>query len=347
MHSDAGSDATAKSSTLRAPTLKEIALHAKVSEATVSRVINNRPNVHPDTVSKVNGALKQMDVDLNALRRRNRSFAARSIALLVPDITNPVFPMMMKGIEHVARTHGYNLIVCDSENDPSIERERLESLVADSVDGLIWIPTGEAADDTHDDVRQTLPTVFLDRRFAGKEANCVVGANEDGAYQATRYLLSLGHRRILFVGGPVGTSTAEERFQGFKRALGEQGIEVLDELILRCDFTMSGAYTAATRFLASGTRVSGVFASNDAMAFGVLKALREARISVPEEMSIIGYDDIPYAEFVGLSTVAQPAFDLGRNAMILLTDVLGGRVTAPQIVSLRPVLTIRDSCRKI
>lgn len=343
----------------RQPTLKEIAQIAEVSEATVSRVVNRRPNVHPETVLRVTDAIRRLNLDIERMGRRVRPPVAPNVGLVVPDIMNPVFPMMMKGIQQVARTHGYNVIVCDSENDVDIERDHLRSLFQEPIDGLIWIPAGEEDTEPDREIVGELVTVLLDRKIAGREMNRVTCDNEDGAYQATRYLLSLGHRRILFVGGPKATSTATERLAGFERALEEQGVALVEELVLRCDFTMSGAHEVMSAYLSHQSdrgghslsvdlpKATAIFVANDAMAFGVLKALREHEVQVPEDMSIIGYDDIPYAEFVGLSTVAQPAFEMGRNAMILLIDVLEGRVTVPQRMSLRPVLTIRDSCRKL
>lgn len=343
----------------RNPTLKEIAQIAHVSEATVSRVINRKPNVHPETTLRVTEAIRKLNLDVERMRRGWRLPPAPNVGLVVPDIMNPVFPMMMKGIQQVARTHGYNVILCDSENDVEIEREHLRSLFQEPIDGLIWIPAGDEDIEPEGEIVGGFATVLLDRRISGRDMNSVTCANEDGAYQATRYLLSLGHRRILYVGGLPTTSTASERLAGFKRAFEEQGFPFREELLLRCDFTMIGAYDAMTAHLArrsgpsSGPNHGGnsdetaIFVANDAMAFGVLKALREHHIDVPAEMSIIGYDDIPYAEFVGLSTVAQPAYEMGRNAMILLIDVLEGRVAEPQSMSLRPVLTIRDSCRKL
>jgi DNA-binding LacI/PurR family transcriptional regulator len=175
----------------------------------------------------------------------------------------------------------------------------------------------------------------------------VTSNNEEGAYQAITYLLSLGHRDVVFLSGPAHLSTSVARLAGYRNGLAEFGVAEAQERIVLSDTTLEGGYRETMRLVASRVPFTAIFASNDLMAFGAWKALEESGLRVPDDVSIIGYDDIPFAEYVNMTTIAQPSYELGRNALMLLMDLIKGLRRPPQKILLRDSLIIRRSCRRI
>jgi len=196
-------------------------------------------------------------------------------------------------------------------------------------------------------VEEKFPIVFLDRELDRNDICTVASDNEEGACQAATYLLNLGHRNIVFISGPVFFSTSVTRFEGFKRALGEFGLNLPQEMVLYGDTYQESSYQKVKGLLSRDIEFSAIFASNDVMAFGAMRALKEANLGVPDDVSIIGYDDIPFAEHVSLTTIAQPSYEVGRNALMLLMDLIHKRREPPQKILLRDSLIIRKSCRRI
>ena len=329
----------------KAVTTSDLAKRANVSMASVSRVLNNDPSVRPEIRRAVEKAVEELNYKH---KTRSKNGQANRIGLLIPDITNPYFPLMIKGITHMAAVQGITTVLANSDLSPETESEHLKTLSATRIDGLIYIPFSELlAPAMQELLDQGFPIVFLDREINMNHICSVTSDNQEGAYQATTYLLNLGHREIVFISGLAYLSTSVTRLAGYCKGMAEFGIEPCEELILRGDTSLESGYRETVALLESGKRFSAIFASNDMMAFGAWKALEERGYSIPDDVSIIGYDDIPFASFISLTTIAQPAYEIGRNALLLLTDLISGRRQPPQKIVLRDSLIIRKSCKKI
>jgi LacI family transcriptional regulator len=326
--------------------MKDVAEQANVSVATVSRVINNDNSVSDYNRQAVLDAIDALNYELKTTpygRRTNR------IGLVLPDITNPYFPMLMQGITTVSRVHDTDLILCNADQDFEVEQYYFEELLRTKVDGIIYIPFFESLDPLVSDlIEDRFPLVFLDREVHLENICAVTSNNEEGAYQAVTYLLNLGHRDILFISGPPHFSTSIARRNGFQRGLKEFGLELQTDLILYGNTTQDSAYHEMRNFLKKrNAPITAVFASNDLMAFGAWQALEDEGYRIPEDVSIIGYDDIPSASLMSLTTIAQPGYEIGRNAFILLLDLINKRREPPYKIVLRDSLIIRKSCQRV
>lgn len=332
----------------KAATMKDVAERAHVSVATVSRVINSDSSVSEANRNAVTAAIADVGYELKPSAPGKTELR---VGLVIPDVTNPYFGVLMQGITNVARVHHVELVLCNADWKAESEHYHLESLLERGVDGIIHIPFHETVDPIVSDlIDDRFPVVFLDREYPIQKSCSVTSNNEEGAYQAVTYLLNLGHREIVFVSGSRHLSTSILRREGFERGLAEFGVSHRPELLLYGDTTQESAYREMLDLLErEGDRPSftAVFASNDQMAYGAWQALETKGWRVPEDISIIGYDDIPFSSFISLTTIAQPANEIGRNALILLMDLINGRCTPPQRIVLRDSLIIRRSCRRI
>jgi DNA-binding LacI/PurR family transcriptional regulator len=189
--------------------------------------------------------------------------------------------------------------------------------------------------------------VFLDRALEREDICTVASDNVEGAYQATTYLLNLGHRDIVYISHSPHLSTSVARFEGFRKGLDEFGLKVNKDLFLMGDTTFEKGFQEVQRLLKSRKKFTAVFSSNDMMAFGAWEAAKEAGLKVPQDLSIIGYDEIPFSSYLSLTTIAQPSVEIGRNALSLVVDLVEGKRVAPQAILLRDSLIIRKSCMKI
>ena len=325
--------------------MKDVAELANVSVATVSRVINNDFSVGEQNRLAVLDAIETLRYELRSTPQGKKE---TQIGLVIPDITNPYFPLLIKGITSAARVHDVELVLCNADSDFETEQYYFEELLHKKVDGIIYIPFQEAVDPLVTDlIKDRYPIVFLDREVQFEDICSVTSNNEEGAFQAVTYLLNLGHRDILFVSGPPHFSTTISRRHGFERGLKAFGLEFRDELAIFADTTQENAYREMRRFLKKQQSITAVFATNDLMAFGVWQALQDQGLRIPEDVSVVGYDDIPFSAFISLTTIAQPSFEIGRNAFILLMDLINKRREPPHKIVLRDSLIIRKSCQRV
>ena len=325
--------------------MKDVAELANVSVATVSRVINNDFSVGEQNRLAVLDAIETLRYELRSTPQGKKE---TQIGLVIPDITNPYFPLLIKGITSAARVHDVDLVLCNADSDFETEQYYFEELLRKKVDGIIYIPFQEAVDPLVTDlIKDRYPIVFLDREVQFEDICSVTSNNEEGAFQAVTYLLNLGHRDILFVSGPPHFSTTISRRHGFERGLKAFGLEFRDELAIFADTTQENAYREMRRFLKKQQPITAVFATNDLMAFGVWQALQDQGLRIPEDVSVVGYDDIPFSAFISLTTIAQPSFEIGRNAFILLMDLINKRREPPHKIVLRDSLIIRKSCQRV
>lgn len=303
--------------------MTDVAKIAKVSTATVSRVLSNHPNVSPEMREKVLRAIEELDYKPNLLASNLRRMTSRTILVVLPDITNPFFSQVVQGFQTVARERNYHVLLGDTGNDLEQEREFIELVNQKMVDGLI-LATARISNDEILAVTRELPVVLSCEYLDSVDIPTVSIDNVAASREATQHLISLGHRRIAHISGPLGVVLSRDRIRGYRQALQLNELEVDDSLIQEGDFTLQSGRANMKKILAMAHPPSAVFAANDEMAVGVIKAIKEAGLSVPKDISVIGFDDVPFSTIITpeLTTIHQPKFDIGTKAMNLLLDLI-------------------------
>ena len=325
-------------------TIKDVAALAGISYTTVSHVVNNTRPVSQEVRLKVEAAIKSLDYVPSAVARSLKAKTTATIGLLVPNSLNPYFAELARGIEDYCERNGYCVILCNSDDNPDKQRSYLRVLLEKRIDGLIVASAGGDSGLAQGLAGVKTPMVIVDRGLDGVDADLVRIDHEYGAYLATRHLLELGHRDIATIGGPATTSVAQMRLAGYCRALKEAGVEVRQERMLESDFTSTGGYNAAATLLESNPP-SAIFAGNDMIGIGVLRAAAERNVRVPSELSVIGFDDIQMSRYVypALTTVGQSILQLGEMA----AEVLLRRIATPNVGTdqriVTPSIVLRES----
>jgi len=331
-------------------TIKDVAQLAQVSTTTVSHVVNNTRAVNPATRARVLGAMSTLGYQPNILARSLRKGVTKTIGLIVPDASNPFFAEVARKIEDLGFKQGYSVILCNSDNDPIKQTSYINTLLAKRVDGVIFISSDSAPSDLSRLVDNHIPLVVADRDVSLEFADVVLLDNERAGYEATRHLLELGHRNIACITGPYDLSPSMQRMEGFKRCLSEFGIQFQPQLIQTGDFSIQSGKVATLRLLSAGPKPTAIFALNDMMAIGAMSAVNQAGLSIPGDMSLIGFDNIELAGMVtpSLTTVAQPIPEIARQATSLLIERLAGtRNGSNQKVILSAELLLRDSTARL
>lgn len=328
-------------------TIKDVASYAGVSRATVSRVLNNNPAVDADLRSRVLDAVQALDYRPNRAARRLRAQSSTVIGLMISDIQNPYFISVIRGVEDAAYAHQMNIVLCNSDEDPAKERIYLHVMEAERVAGLIIVPTHDTS--THDLNRlqqSGIPVILLDRLVDGVQVDAVKVDNEYGAYEAVKHLLDLGCQRIAHISGSPNLTTGRDRIQGYYHALAEAHVKHEPRLIKTGDFKTDSGYRLTLELLDSPTLPDAIFVANNLMTLGALRALRERNIRVPEDIALVGFDDMPWsAEFRSpLTAVSQPTYEVGQEAVHLLLRRLAQPDAPVRTVVLNTRLIVRESC---
>lgn len=329
------------------PNMKQIALRAGVSLGTVSHVLNDSAHVSERLRKQVLDAVAELGYQPSELARGLRRVKTNMIGMIIPDITNPFFPAVVRGAEDIAFSHGYRLVLCNTDNDHSKELVHLRELRTYLPAGLIVIPSNFSDLTTHAESYQKAGTavVCVDRSPRDWNGDTVTVANEGGAYRATRYLIQLGHRRVATISGPLHLTNAQERLAGFMRAVREAKLGMGAEYSLEASFDRRGGYAKAGILLRMLPRPTAIFASNDMIALGVMIAIREAGLKCPEDVSVFGFDNQELAEMTNppLASVHQPGYQMGATAARLLLDRVSGDSQGPKHIVLETELKIRES----
>ncbi len=328
-------------------TIREVAASARVSVATVSRVVSGSPHrVSEGTRNRVLAAVERLQYQPNLVARGLKKRVTHTIGLIVPDISNPFFPAIARGIEDVANRAGLAVLLCNTDEDLGKERSYLTLLRKRMVDGLIFATVGANTEHLRMLRRQHIPAVLIARAPDGVEIDAVLVDNRRGAREATEHLLRLGHQRIAFIGGPATVSPAKERHAGYRDALGGAGVRADPLLVVDGAFRAEGGAAAVGELLRRGVRFTAIIAGNDLMAIGAMEELRRRGRRLPEDVAVVGFDDIMFASLVEppLTTVAQPTYRMGALAMERLLDLIGGGSRAPRRLVLDPQLVVRRSC---
>jgi DNA-binding LacI/PurR family transcriptional regulator len=319
----------------------QIAESAGVSIGTVSNVINGSNSVREQLRQRVLGAIQKLGYQPNQLSRGLRLNRTNIIGVIVPDITNPFFPSVVRGVEDIAFEQGYRLILCNTDDDPQKEFSYVNDLRSFLPAGLLVIP---AVDSTIKPI-SGIPMVCLDRIPEGWRGDAVVVANYNGAYDAARHVIRLGHRQIAVISGPSHLTNARERLEGFLSALREAKIPIDREYMQEGHFDQASGHACMTRLLRMLPRPTAVFAANDLMGLGALSAVREAKLACPDDVSIISFDGLEITEVSNpaLTTVSQSGYQLGRTAARLLLNRIGGSKEPFRKIVLPTELKIRNS----
>ena len=334
-------------------TIKDVAREAEVSIATVSRLLNGLEGVAPDRASRIRAAVEKLNYRPNSMARALKVRESRSIGLIIPDIENPFFPALVRGVEDAAQKIGYAVILCNTDGRREREQEYMKFLQQKQVDGILFAGNLDFDENKSWLSLMRVPIVLLDRRMPNAPYSAVLSDNEGGAYQATLHLIRQGCQKIAAIGGRPGSPVSNERLQGYRRALEKNGM-VYDATLLReGNFSFEGGYQATKDLLEDGQVFDGLFAANDMMAIGALECLRIYGRNVPEDVAVSGYDDIKMAKWYkpALTTMAQPVYEMGQLAAKQLIEEITGKTEAGQERILEPQLVVREStqrkeCRK-
>jgi LacI family transcriptional regulator len=330
-------------------TIRDVARAAGVGQATVSRVLNNSGYVKPETRERVLQAAKELGFVPNQVARSLVRKSTATIGLVIPDITNPFFPAVTRGVEDAASESGYTVFLCNTDNDPAMEAQDVQKLRERMVDGLIFVGATNRHNLVETLIADGVPVVVTDRQLLDLDVDSALVDNTAGARSACRHLVELGHTRIAHVAGHNLTRTGQDRLAGYRLALEEASIPFDDALVAWGDFTLDSGYRAAQVLLGRSPRPTAVFAANDLMALGVLRAALAAGLSVPEDLSVVGFDDIQLAELVqpALTTVRQPAYEMGRIAMCMLRErIAGSACEGGRHHTFQPELVVRGTTRR-
>jgi DNA-binding LacI/PurR family transcriptional regulator len=327
-------------------TMADVAARAGVSVATVSRALSDEPKrVSQPVLQRIIDAAEELEYIPNNLARNMRSGSARILGLIISDIGNPFFTAVARGVEDVAQRHGYSLVLSNTDESPEREAASLSVMAAERAAGVIVATTNENGSALQRFQDLGLAVVAIDRHIVDMPTDSVVVDNEGAAFEAVSHLVRLGHRRIAIVGGPSDADTARERERGYERALREARIDVEPELVRAGDFRESAGLTVTRRLLDLPKPPTAIFTVNNLTTIGVLGALREREVRIPEEISVVGFDDIPTAELLQppLTVVKQPTYRVGAHAADLLIRRLREPTAAVKEVVLAARLVVRGS----
>jgi DNA-binding LacI/PurR family transcriptional regulator len=326
-------------------TIQTVAEYAQVSRATVSRVLNNNPSVDPQIRDRVLEAAHTLGYQPNRTARRLRMQSKDVIGVIISDIQNPYFTSVIRGIEDAAYAHQMNIVLCNSDEDSAKQQKYARVLQAESVAGLIVSPA-HAQDDRpflEELKRNGIAIIILDRVAEGMPFDAVKVDNVQGAYDAVQHLIERGRRRIGIIYPDV--ITGRERYQGYNDALEAAGLPVDPNLALAAGYTVENAYQVTRQLLQSTPSLDALFAGNDMATLGVLRACRELSVRIPDQIGLVGFDDMPWAEelYCPPTVVAQPTYDIGQQAVHLLRRRLEAPGAPIQTVILQTQLIIRQS----
>ncbi len=325
--------------------MTDVAKLANVSTATVSRVIQNPDAVKEKTRVKVLQAIEELNYQPNVLARYFRRTETKTILVMVPSIENNVFPQMIAGIDLIANQSGYKVLLGNTYQDPDKAYSYLEELKQKQVDGVILLTT-RLDNNVITDIADHYPVVLTSDFIAGLNVPTVAIDNISSARNAVEHLLQLGHKRVGMITGPLDIPLSRDRLKGYRQALLENDIGVDGVLIQEGDHKYDSGYNQMNKFLALDNPPTAIFAANDSMAMGAVKAVKAHGLRVPEDIGVVGFDNIQFSDIFepSLTTVAQPFMEMGQRSMELLLKQINGETLTKNQHVLDTRLIIRDSC---
>jgi LacI family transcriptional regulator len=330
----------------KAASIYDVARESGVSAFTVSAVINNKSHVSKKLRERVEAAIQKLNYRPNLLARSLAKRKTHTIGMIVPDIVNPFFPMVVRGAEDAAQKNGYNLLLCNSDDNLEKEESALELLLSKRVDGILLT---KAVKDFGPSLQQMIkevnvPIVLVMRTSPKVSRDAVITDDYQGAYEAVCHLARSGRRRIGLMGGPMKVSNGKARWQGFNDALAASGLTCEPELVIEGDYRIESGYRGGNLLLSH--RPDGIYVANYLMTVGLLKAAEEMGLRCPEDFGLVSFDDYPWLGIFRpkLTTVELPKYQLGYQAAELLLERIGGKRGKGIVRKLQPELRVRESC---
>ncbi len=332
-------------------TIKDIARRANVSHTTVSRALNNKSRIKSETKEKILSIAKQLNYRPDFIARSLVMKRTKTLGLVITTIANPFYTELSQGIETMAINLGYNIILCSTNYELSAEKKYIDMLESKGVDGIIFTSAHMGDPNIIGLAEEGFPIILVNRRTyhsSVREKVDYIGVdNIRGGFLAVEHLIKLGHERIGVIGGSSESSVGYERLEGGKKALATYGLEVIGDYFLEGDFLRGSGYQGGKRFLEMDKPPTAIFATNDYMALGTYQAIMEAGIKVPEEIALIGFNDIEFTSMKGieLTTIGQKKYEMGALAVKTLVERIEGRKSGPpEEIILDPELIIRKTC---
>jgi len=327
------------------PNITDVARRAGVAPITVSRVINNSGYASEGTRKRVEEAIAELGYVPNTLARGLRSKRTNTLALVMTDITNPFFTLIARGVEDAASAAGFTVIFCNTDESESKEEKYVQILAQKQVDGVLLVPACSNPKSVEFLQSKDITVVLLDRSVPGVSTDLVRCDSRNGAYQLIKYLIQLGHTQITIITGPQGVSTSKDRVIGYQQALSEADLSD-HEKIYYGFFTQVSGYELTKQALEAPQRPTAIFGANNFISIGILKALRDSGLHVPEDIAVVGFDDLPTALIIDpfLTVAAQPAYEMGQKATeLLLARLSSGAPEAAQEIILPTEIIERPS----
>ncbi|MCT4617973.1 MAG: LacI family transcriptional regulator [Marinisporobacter sp.] len=328
-------------------TIKDIANEAGVSTATVSKILNKKDhNISEKTRKKVLGIIKEKNYIPNTVARSLVTKQTKTIGLVIPDITNPFFPELVRGAEDCASAYGYNIFFCNTDDKIEKEEKYINMLVEKMVDGIIFTQSANNNEEFNHLNQIRKPMVLIDRdidipNIKGK----VLVDNFNGAYKGVSYLIRKGYKEIAFISGPFSTKTSLDRLEGYKKALKENDIFFEDTFVVEGEYKEGWGKKAIEILMSKNISFDAVFCANDIIALSAMKFLKEVGMCIPEDVGILGYDDIYMAKLIepALTTISQPNYKMGYEAVKLLIEIIENGKAKEPLVRLNTELVVRQS----
>jgi len=316
-------------------TLKMVAERAEVSVNTASRAINNKPDINEETKKKVLKIAQKLGYVRNATAVALRTRETRTMGVVIADNSNPFYAEVLNGMEEAAREKNYHIILANTQRDYQKEEEAINLLLAKRVDGLLITPVQDKDDDIKNLIDADIPFVVVGRDFKNIEVDAIYNDEVKGGFLATEYLIKKGHKRIALIDGFLYKSPAKGRLEGYKKALNRYRILLDDSLMSVGDINIEDGYERTKQMLEKNLNFTAIFAYNDMMAFGAMQAIKEKGLRIPEDIGLVGYDDIPFCSLMdpALTTIRLKKQELGiESVKLLLSRINGNRKKAKKII---------------
>lgn len=334
--------------------ITELSQHLNLSITTVSRVLNGKGKIFrisEDTCERVLEAARQFNYSPNRIARGLKMHKSETIGLIIPDVGNPFFASVARIIETEARKNGYSLILADSLDNLDEEKELIRLLAGRKVDGIIIAPVGIESEHIEKLSDTNIPVVVIDRHFPDKPISYVSTDNYRGAYDAVKHIIDGGHKRIACIQGIKGTTPNDDRIRGYLAAISDSGLETDEKLILGNNFGEKNGYECTLNLLAMPNPPSAIFALSNLISLGVMKAAQEKNVNIPNQLSLVSYDEQPYSAFLAcpMTTVDQPREKIGFRSLEILFQMINTKKGEKILIQelLPPALIIRKSVHPI
>lgn len=329
--------------------MRDVADRAGVSVTTVSHVVNNTRPVSDELHHRVSSAMDELGYQPNVLARSLRRGETHTVGVILPDSSNPYFAELARCIEDHSFEKGYSVILCNSDNNTDKERLYTQVLADKQVDGIVMVAAGDSVENINGLLNRGIHLVLVDRFIPEVQVDFVLVDNKKGAKIATQHLIELGHKSIGCIVGPKNVILSKERLEGYRQALIENGIPYRNELVIEGDFQYKDGFEAANKLLSVNVEPTAIFATNDLMAVGAVSSGLERGLSIPGQLSVIGFDNIPLASYANppITTIDQPKSEIGALATEILLHRMGDPDIQPRVEILDPKIVVRKSTSRL